>query len=67
MTLGELAENISRFIRGNPGAEEAPVYLSKDGEGNEFRPLDNSLGTYDPEELDLDDEDTKVVALWPTW
>lgn len=67
MTLGELAENISRFIRDNPGVEKAPVYLSKDGEGNEFRPLDNSLGVYDPEELYLDDVDTKVVALWPTW
>lgn len=67
MTLAELAEDIHLFIQENPGAGDLQVYLSKDGEGNEFRPLDNSLGTYDPEELGLEDVDTKVVALWPTW
>lgn len=67
MTLGEFIDALTKFRDGVLGSEDLPLYMSKDGEGNEFRPASSDVEMYDPEELSLEGVDTKVVAIWPAW
>lgn len=65
----ELLESLKEEYGG-----EMPLYVSKDAEGNKFRPLDNEysamIDTGDeirPFDEDEDDGDEEIVALslWP--
>ena len=72
MTVGELITELAEL------PDDMPVVLSRDSEGNEFRPLaDVSNGVYEPDGvysgnvLAEEDEDNasknayKAVLLWP--
>lgn len=66
MTLREFAEHLALCIEYSPEFGSLPMYLSKDGEGNEFRPYSGDFDVYAGEDLDLPVEG-KVAVFYPNW
>ena len=66
MTLREFASHLAICIMESPELGEIPMYLSRDGEGNEFRPYSGDFDVYTGADLDLDVEG-KVAVFYPNW
>lgn len=66
MTLQEFANHLAICIAESPELGSIPMYLSKDGEGNEFRPYSGDFDVYQAEDLDLPEEG-KVAVFYPNW
>lgn len=66
MNLKEFMEHLKEQIELQPGVGDLPMYLSKDGEGNEFRPFCGDFDIMIGEEIEQDDLE-KVAVFWPDW
>lgn len=66
MTLREFARHLTICIAESPELADIPMYLSQDGEGNEFRPYSGDFDVYVGEDLDLGVEG-KVAVFYPNW
>lgn len=73
MTFSEFAEHIMYHIESNPALRDLPIYLSKDGEGNNFRPfsgdfeIENRIDIDDTVEDRDDEEYERCIVFYPNW
>lgn len=67
MNLKEFALHILGVVEVVPEYGELPMYLSKDGEGNEFRPFCGDFEIMLGEEIDWEHETEKAAVFFPDW
>ena len=66
MTLREFANHLAICIMESPELGEIPMYLSRDWEGNEYRPYSGDFDVFTGADLALDVEG-KVAVFYPNW
>ena len=70
ITLNELIEHLTICRDEQPWIGELPVLMSKDGEGNSFKPTDGDFDICTDEDVDIEglvEPGQRAVILWPSW
>ena len=65
-TLQYLRDHLTACIEADPSMADVPVFLSKDEEGNEFRPTHGDFDLLPGEDIDQPGLE-RVAVIWPAW
>ena len=70
ITLNKLIEHLAVCRDEQPWIGDLPVLLSKDVEGNSFKPTDGDFDIYTAQDADIESlvgTYQEAVILWPSW
>lgn len=70
MNVNGMIEHLQNHVILQPWVGELKVYMSRDGEGNGFRPTDSDFDIVDAETATQDlgiETDEPIIVLWPSW
>lgn len=65
-TVQNLIDHLTACAESDTRIGDLPLFLSKDAEGNDFRPTHGDFDIVPGEEVERDDLE-RVAILWPAW